>query len=106
MLATLARCVVVTAGAHPLIELLAFELPEAAEPIEACERYGIESPTFQEEGGFVIVTFRAQLGPTPQVEAPSRHQVGTKSIFSRPIHIEQRGPPRPEGFRASRHTEP
>ena len=31
----------------------------------------------------MIVTFRAQIGPTPQVEGPSRDQVGTKSGLSR-----------------------
>ena len=35
--------------------------------IEECERYGIEPPTFEEIGGAFFVTFRAQIGPTPQV---------------------------------------
>ena len=51
--------------------------------IEACERYGLEPPTFEEKDGFVVVTFRAQIGSTPQVEGPSRDQVGTKSGLSR-----------------------
>jgi ATP-dependent DNA helicase RecG len=39
--------------------------------IEECRRYGVEVPTFEEQGGTVVVTFRAAvaLGPqmTPQV---------------------------------------
>jgi ATP-dependent DNA helicase RecG len=35
--------------------------------IEECERYGIAPPTFEEIGGALFVTFRAQIGPTPQV---------------------------------------
>ncbi len=47
--------------------------------IEECERYGIDPPTFEERQGYLIVTFRAQIGP----KAPSRDQVGTKSGLSR-----------------------
>ena len=35
--------------------------------IDACERHGIERPIFEEQDGAVYVTFRAQIGPTPQV---------------------------------------
>ena len=35
--------------------------------IEECERYGIGPPTFEENAGAVYVTFRAAIGPTPQV---------------------------------------
>lgn len=47
--------------------------------VDECKRYGIEPPTFEERQGYVIVTFRAQVGPG----APSRDQVGTKSGPSR-----------------------
>ena len=50
--------------------------------IEACERYGLEPPTFEEKDGFVIVTFRAQIGPTPRVEGPNRDQVEPNSAPS------------------------
>ena len=50
--------------------------------IEACERYGIAPPVFEERDGAVFVTFRAPIAPVatkePQVgtkSAPSRHQV-------------------------------
>lgn len=35
--------------------------------IEECRRYGVEPPTFEEQGGGLIVTFRAIIGPTQQV---------------------------------------
>ncbi len=35
--------------------------------IEECERYGIDPPTFEEHAGALYVTFRALIGPTPQV---------------------------------------
>lgn len=35
--------------------------------IEECERYGVELPSFEEQGGAVVVTFRAPIGPAPQV---------------------------------------
>ena len=35
--------------------------------IDACERHGIERPIFEERDGAVYVTFRVQIGPTPQV---------------------------------------
>jgi ATP-dependent DNA helicase RecG len=47
--------------------------------IEACERHGVEPPTFEQDAGFVVVTFRAQIGPG----ARSGDQVGTKSGPSR-----------------------
>jgi ATP-dependent DNA helicase RecG len=47
--------------------------------IEECERYDIEPPTFEEIGGAVFVTFRAQIGPG----AGTKPQVGTKSALSR-----------------------
>jgi ATP-dependent DNA helicase RecG len=59
--------------------------------IEECKRYGIASPTFDDWGGSLVVTFRAPIipeagaEPTDQVgtkSAPSRHQVGTKSALS------------------------
>ena len=37
--------------------------------IEACDRHGIQRPTFEERSGAVYVTFRAQIGPAPQVSA-------------------------------------
>lgn len=33
--------------------------------IDECRRYGVEPPTFSEEAGSLIVTFKAQLGPMP-----------------------------------------
>ena len=35
--------------------------------IEACERHGIESPAFEEDGESVTVTFRAAIAPAQQV---------------------------------------
>jgi len=32
--------------------------------IEACERHGVEAPSFEERSGALFVTFRAQIGPT------------------------------------------
>lgn len=42
--------------------------------IEECQRYGIDPPTFEEDAGFVVVTFQA---PIRQV-AQTTPQVGTK----------------------------
>ncbi len=42
--------------------------------IEECLLAGIEPPLFEADADFVVVTFRAQIGPTPQVTP----QVGTK----------------------------
>jgi ATP-dependent DNA helicase RecG len=50
--------------------------------IEECERYGIAPPLFEERSGTLFVTFHVSIGPE-RVEAPSRHQVGTKSALSR-----------------------
>jgi len=47
--------------------------------IEECQRYGVDPPTFEEDAGFVVVTFRAQIGPATAKTA----QVGTKSALSR-----------------------
>ena len=46
--------------------------------IEECQRYGVEPPRFEEDAGFVVVTFRASIGPG-KVEGPRRDQAGTKS---------------------------
>lgn len=35
--------------------------------IQECQRWGIEPPSFEEQSGAVVVTFRAVVGPTPQV---------------------------------------
>jgi predicted HTH transcriptional regulator len=35
--------------------------------IEECLRWGVDPPTFQEQGNAVVVTFRAIIGATPQV---------------------------------------
>jgi ATP-dependent DNA helicase RecG len=42
--------------------------------IEECQRWGVEPPTFQEQGSAVVVTFRAAIG----LGADAGHQVGTK----------------------------
>lgn len=42
--------------------------------IEECQRWGVEPPTFAEQNGFLVVTFRAAIG----LGAETRHQVGTK----------------------------
>jgi ATP-dependent DNA helicase RecG len=47
--------------------------------IEECQRYGIESPTFEADAGFVVVTFRAQVAPA----AAKVSHVGTKLALSR-----------------------
>ena len=49
--------------------------------VDECKNYGIVPPVFEERQGFLIVTFRAQVGPEPI--GPSRDQVGTKSGLSR-----------------------
>ena len=46
--------------------------------IEACEKYGIEVPTFEERGGAVYVTLQAPIGPS----AEAKPHVGTKSALS------------------------
>jgi ATP-dependent DNA helicase RecG len=46
--------------------------------IDECLRHGIAAPTFEERGGAVIVTFRAEITPGTK-QALSGHQVGTKS---------------------------
>ena len=35
--------------------------------IEECRRYGVDAPTFEEQGGSVVVTFRAALALGPEV---------------------------------------
>ena len=50
--------------------------------IEACQRYGIEPPVFEEHTGTLFVDFRAVIGPGPG-KGPGRDQVGTKSGPSR-----------------------
>lgn len=47
--------------------------------IEECRRYGIEQPTFEDDAGFVVVTFQADIRPARQ----ATQQVGTKSGPSR-----------------------
>ena len=48
--------------------------------IEECRRYGVPPPTFEEQGGAVVVTFRAPIG------------AGTKSGPSRDQAVAQPGP--------------
>lgn len=48
--------------------------------IEECKRYGIDPPTFEEQHGYVYVTFRVPI--VPKAVAPSQNQVGTKSGLS------------------------
>ncbi len=43
--------------------------------IEECKRYGVEPPSFEEQSGAVVVTFRAIIGPTPQVAPQVTPQV-------------------------------
>jgi len=50
--------------------------------IEECLRHGIAAPTFEERGGAVVVTFRAEITPGTR-QGPGRDQVGTKSGLSR-----------------------
>ena len=40
--------------------------------IDECLRHGIETPTFEERAGTVVVTFRAEIVPGTK-QAPSRH---------------------------------
>jgi ATP-dependent DNA helicase RecG len=47
--------------------------------IEECRRYGVQPPIFEEDAGFVVVTFRADVRPAKQ----ATQQVGTKSGPSR-----------------------
>jgi ATP-dependent DNA helicase RecG len=49
--------------------------------IEECQRYGIEAPTFEEQAGALIVTFKARIGPGVG-KGPSMDQVGTKMGLS------------------------
>jgi len=46
--------------------------------LEECEQHGIKPPTFEEQAGAVVVTFRAAVA----LGAETRHQVGTKSALS------------------------
>lgn len=43
--------------------------------IEECKRYGLEPPSFEEQGGALFVTFRAAIGPTLQAGPQVRPQV-------------------------------
>lgn len=43
--------------------------------IEECKKYRVEPPSFREESGFLIVTFKAQIGPG----ADAQKQVGAES---------------------------
>ena len=43
-----------------------------------CQRQGIEPPVFEEQGGTVVVTFHAPVGPTPQVITQVTPQVITQ----------------------------
>lgn len=47
--------------------------------IEECKRYGVEQPTFEDDAGFVVVTFQVQIVPVAQKTT----QAGTKSALSR-----------------------
>jgi ATP-dependent DNA helicase RecG len=47
--------------------------------VEECRRHGIDPPTFEEYAGFVIVTFRAGIGPA----TATTKQLGTKSALSK-----------------------
>jgi len=49
--------------------------------IEACRAHGVAAPAFSEQAGVVTVTFKAAVVPEA-VEAPSRHQAGTKQALS------------------------
>lgn len=51
--------------------------------IEECQRYGIDTPTFAEEGGAVVVTFRAPIGPG----AEHRVKVAPAELGVRAIRI-------------------
>jgi ATP-dependent DNA helicase RecG len=46
--------------------------------IEECQRYGVSAPTFEEQAGSLVVTFRAPVGPSPK----RGHQAGTKLALS------------------------
>lgn len=46
--------------------------------IEECLRYGVDAPSFEEQGGTVVVTFPAHVRPGAPGK-PGRDQVGTKS---------------------------
>jgi hypothetical protein len=45
--------------------------------IEECRRYEVEVPTFEEQGGTAVVTFRAPVRPGA-ARKPERDPVGTK----------------------------
>jgi hypothetical protein len=46
--------------------------------IKECRRYGVDAPTFEEQGGTVVVRFWAPVRPGA-ARKPERDQVGTKS---------------------------
>lgn len=46
--------------------------------IDECKKYGLEPPTFREESGYLIVTFKAPIGPG----ADAGKEAGTKSALS------------------------
>jgi ATP-dependent DNA helicase RecG len=48
--------------------------------IDACRAYGIAPPEYSEVAGVVTVTFNVAV--SPQGQAPSRHQAGTKRVPS------------------------
>ena len=50
--------------------------------IDECRAWGIVAPTFKVDMGVTTVTFKAEILPGSDLQAPSRHQVGTKSALS------------------------
>jgi ATP-dependent DNA helicase RecG len=58
--------------------------------IEQCERYGIDPPTFEEQAGGLIVTFRAPIGPKEQrTTLEVVHSARARKILA---ILEQHGP--------------
>ncbi|MFO7906114.1 MAG: ATP-binding protein [Planctomycetota bacterium] len=49
--------------------------------IEECERWGVKPPSFGEQGGTVMVTFRAVVAPTPEV-APEVTPEATPQVLA------------------------
>lgn len=68
--------------------------------IEECRKYGIEPPTFREESGMLVVTFKAQIGPAlqegegPEAEsrAESRAESGAESVEEQILSLLSSGP--------------
>lgn len=60
------------AGAFHLIGAVEIRGRGTNQVIDECRGYGIEPPTFEEKQEWVVVTFRAPIGPSSEEEMPEK----------------------------------